>query len=385
VNPRSDFAATIIDRWKAPALDKRPRMVPALELAQLVKRFGSTTAVDRIDLAVPSGELVALLGPSGCGKTTTLRIVAGFERPDSGRVRIQGVDVTAAPPYRRDTGMVFQHYALFPHMTVRENVGFGLRMRGVDRSESETRVQEALALVSLRGLEARYPRQLSGGQQQRVALARALVIRPQLLLLDEPLSSLDAKLRQEMRLEVRAIQRQVGITALFVTHDQEEALSLADRVAVINQGRIEQVGTPVEVYEQPRTAFVAGFIGQSNFFRGEIVDAVADGGRGVLRGEDGRLFHASNPLRLAARSPALLAVKDQRVRMCSAPSPAALNSLAATVESVSYLGTAVQYVCRAGERSVVALVGNDGHQPLLRPDARVWVEWHPDDAVLLPP
>jgi|RhiMetdeSRZDD1v2_1073273.scaffolds.fasta_scaffold10116_2 spermidine/putrescine ABC transporter ATP-binding subunit len=360
-------------------------MVLALELAQLVKRFGSITAVDRIDLAVPSGELVALLGPSGCGKTTTLRIVAGFERPDSGRVRIQGVDVTAAPPYRRDTGMVFQHYALFPHMTVRENVGFGLRMRGVDRSEVETRVQEALALVSLSGLEARYPRQLSGGQQQRVALARALVIRPQLLLLDEPLSSLDAKLRQEMRLEVRAIQRRVGITALFVTHDQEEALSLADRVAVINQGRVEQVGTPVEVYEQPRTAFVAGFIGQSNFFRGEIIDAAADGGRGVLRGEDGRLFHASNPLHLAVRSPALLAVKDQRVRLRSVRSPAALNSLLATVESVSYLGTAVQYVCRVGERSVVALVGNDGHQPLLHPETRVWVEWHPDDAVLLPP
>jgi spermidine/putrescine ABC transporter ATP-binding subunit len=360
-------------------------MVPALELAQLVKRFGSITAVDRIDLAVPSGELVALLGPSGCGKTTTLRIVAGFERPDSGRVRIQGVDVTATPPYRRDTGMVFQHYALFPHMTVRENVGFGLRMRGVDRSEAETRVREALALVSLSGLEGRYPRQLSGGQQQRVALARALVIRPQLLLLDEPLSSLDAKLRQEMRLEVRAIQRRVGITALFVTHDQEEALSLADRVAVINQGRVEQVGTPVEVYERPRTAFVAGFIGQSNFFRGEIADAAAGGGRGVLRGEDGRLFHASNPLHLAARSPALLAVKDQRVRLRSAQSPAALNSLAATVESVAYLGTAVQYVCRAGERSVVALVGNDGHQSLLPAQTQVWIEWDPDDAVLLPP
>src|SRR5262249_55034250 len=280
--------------------------------AELVKRGGGSRGVDGVEVGVPPGELVAPLGPSGCGKTTTLRIVAGFERPDAGRVRIQGTDVTAAPPYRRDTGMVFQHYALFPHMTVRENVGFGLRMRGVDRSEAATRVREALALVSLSGLEGRYPRQLSGGQQQRVALARALVIRPPLLLLDEPLSSLNAKLRQEMRLEVRAIQRRVGITALFVTHDQEEALSLADRVAVISQGRVEQVGTPVEVYEHPRTAFVAGFIGRSNFFRGEIADAAADGGRGVLRDEDGGLFHASNPLHLAARSPALLAVKDQR-------------------------------------------------------------------------
>jgi spermidine/putrescine ABC transporter ATP-binding subunit len=360
-------------------------MVPALELVQVVKRFGTVAAVDRIDLVVQPGELVALLGPSGCGKTTTLRIVAGFERPDSGRVRIQGDDVTGTPPYARDTGMVFQHYALFPHMTVRENVAFGLRMRGIRRSEAETRVREALALVSLSGLEHRYPRQLSGGQQQRVALARALVIRPRLLLLDEPLSSLDAKLRQEMRLEVRAIQRRVGITALFVTHDQEEALSLADRLAVINHGRIEQMGTPVEVYEQPRTAFVAGFIGQSNFFPGEIVEAAADGGRGVLRGEDGQLFHASNPLQLAVRSPAVLSVRDQRLRLRAAKSPAAANSLPATVDSVSYLGTAVQYVCRIGGRSVVALVGNDGHQAILSPEARVWVEWHPDDAVLLPP
>src|SRR5262245_24677203 len=219
-------------------------MAPALELAQLVKRFGAITAVDRIDLAVPSGELVALLGPSGCGKTTTLRIVAGFERPDAGRVRIQGVDVTAAPPYRRDTGMVFQHYALFPHMTVRENVGFGLRMRGVARSEAAARVQEALALVSLSGLEARYPRQLSGGQQQRVALARALVIRPQLLLLDEPLSSLDAKLRQEMRLEVRALHSSTSVTTVYVTHDQAEAMAMSGRIAVMNRGRVNQVATP---------------------------------------------------------------------------------------------------------------------------------------------
>jgi spermidine/putrescine ABC transporter ATP-binding subunit len=360
-------------------------MTAALALEQLVKRFGSLTAIDRIDLVVQPGELVALLGPSGCGKTTTLRVVAGFERPDSGRVRIQGADVTAMPPYRRDTGMVFQHYALFPHMTVRENVAFGLRMRGLERSQTGTRVHEALALVSLGGLESRYPRQLSGGQQQRVALARALVIRPRLLLLDEPLSSLDAKLRQEMRLEVRAIQRRVGITALFVTHDQEEALSLADRVAVINHGRIEQVGTPVEVYERPRTAFVAGFIGRSNFFRGEVVEATADGERGVLQGEDGRLLHGSNPWHLALHTPAVLSVKDQRIRLRPAPSPTALNSLPAVVESVSYLGTAVQYVCRTGERAVVALVGNDGHLAILPSDVKVWVEWDPDDAVLLPP
>ena len=368
-----------------PATSEDDRTIPALELTRVGKRFGPTVAVDQVSLVVQPGEMVALLGPSGCGKTTTLRLVAGFERPDAGRILIQGDDVTSMPPYRRDTGMVFQHYALFPHMTVRQNVAFGLRMRGIHRAQTSARVHDALALVSLTGLEDRYPRQLSGGQQQRVALARALVIRPRLLLLDEPLSSLDAKLRQEMRLEVRAIQQRVGITALFVTHDQEEALSLADRLAVMNHGRIEQVGTPVDVYERPQTAFVAGFIGQSNFFRGEIVEAGVDGERSVLRDADGRLFHGSNPLHLRVRQPAVLSVKDQRVRLRSAPTPSAANSLPATVESVAYLGTAVQYVCRIGGRSVVALVANDGHQPIRAPATRVWVEWHPEDAVLLPP
>ncbi len=359
-------------------------MIAALELVEVERHFGAVAAVDRVSLSVAPGEMLALLGPSGCGKTTTLRMVAGFERPDSGRVIIHGEDVTAAPPYRRDTGMVFQQYALFPHMTVWQNIAFGLRMRGAPKSDWPSRVGEALALVSLAGLEERYPRQLSGGQQQRVALARALVIRPQLLLLDEPLSSLDAKLRQEMRLELRKIQKRVVIAALFVTHDQEEALSLADRLAVMSRGRIEQVGTPVEIYERPRTRFVAGFIGQSNFFAGQVTDPGSDRADALLRAEDGAVLRADNPLRLRSGESAVLAVKDQRVRLRLDATPAAANAVEATVESVAYLGTAIQYVCRSNGRTLMALVSNDGQGASISPETRVWIEWSPSDAVLLP-
>ena len=240
------------------------------------------------------------------------------------------------------------------------------------------------ALVSLAGLEERYPSQLSGGQQQRVALARALVIRPQLLLLDEPLSSLDAKLRQEMRLELRRIQKRVGITALIVTHDQEEALSLADRLAVMNHGRIEQVGTPMEIYERPRTRFVAGFIGQSNFFPGQIVDSGGDRAEASLRTEDGILLRADNSLRLAAGAAAVLAVKDQRLRLHLDATAAGAAAISATVESVAYLGTAIQYACKSNGRVVMALVGNDGQGVSISPETKIWIEWSPTDAVLLP-
>jgi len=359
-------------------------MAPALEFQAVERHFGAVAAVAGVSLALAPGEMLALLGPSGCGKTTSLRMVAGFEQPDRGRILIHGEDVTAEPPYRRDTGMVFQQYALFPHMTVWHNVAFGLRMRGAPRSEWASRVADALALVSLTGLEERYPRQLSGGQQQRVALARALVIRPRLLLLDEPLSSLDAKLRQEMRLELRRIQKQVGITALFVTHDQEEALSLADRVAVMNRGRIEQVGTPVEIYERPRTRFVAGFIGQSNFFEGRVAAPGSATGTALLATGEGLRLLADNPLGLAAGEPAVLAVKDQRLRLHAEAPAGAANVLAATVESVAYLGTAIQYVCRSNELRMIALIGNDSRHEPIRPGTTLWIDWSPGDAVLLP-
>jgi putative spermidine/putrescine transport system ATP-binding protein len=243
---------------------------PYLVLDGLTKRFGDTVAVDGIGLSVRKGEFVALLGPSGCGKTTTLQMIAGFIEPSSGSVTLDGQDLLLVPPRARGLGIVFQSYALFPHMTVAGNVAFGLEMRGLPRHERESRVREALALVSLEPYAARLPRQLSGGQQQRVALARALVIRPSLLLLDEPLSNLDAKLREEMRDELRAIQRRTGATTILVTHDQAEAMALSDRIVVMNRGRAEQVASPQDVYARPATPFVARFLGRINLLHGTI-------------------------------------------------------------------------------------------------------------------
>ncbi|HYI85668.1 MAG TPA: ABC transporter ATP-binding protein, partial [Burkholderiales bacterium] len=239
----------------------------ALRLAGIEKRYGATVAVAGVDLEVRDGEFLTLLGPSGCGKTTTLGLIAGFFPPSAGEIFLRGRPVAGLPPFKRDIGVVFQDYALFPHMTAGENVAFGLRMRGLRKEEMERRVSEALGLVQLGGLAERRPLELSGGQRQRVALARALVIRPAVLLLDEPLSNLDLKLREEMRVEIAGLQRRLGITTVFVTHDQGEALVMSDRVAVMNAGRIEQLGTPADVYERPATRFVAQFIGRMNFFR----------------------------------------------------------------------------------------------------------------------
>jgi putative spermidine/putrescine transport system ATP-binding protein len=244
---------------------------PHLELTGLTRRFGTNPpAVDGLDLALPRGALLALLGPSGCGKTTTLRMIAGLERADAGRVVVDGRDVTALPPEARNMGMVFQSYALFPHLSAAGNVGFGLEARRLPRAEREARIAEALALVGLTDLAARKPRALSGGQQQRVALARALAIRPELLLLDEPLSALDAQMRDGVREEIRALQRRLGTTAVFVTHDQAEALAMADLVAVMDRGRLEQCGTPEDLFERPATRFVAGFVGRSSRFAAEV-------------------------------------------------------------------------------------------------------------------
>ncbi|MDA0166495.1 ABC transporter ATP-binding protein [Solirubrobacter ginsenosidimutans] len=257
--------------------------VPDIQLVDLEKRFGSFTAVDRVSLEVRAGEFFTMLGPSGSGKTTTLRLIAGFERPDGGRVELAGADVAQRPPYERDVNTVFQDYALFPHMTVLDNVAYGLKVRKLERAERRTRAQEALALVRLPDVGARKPAQLSGGQRQRVALARAIVNRPRVLLLDEPLGALDLKLRVDMQRELKRIQREVGITFVYVTHDQDEALSMSDRLAVFNEGRLEQVGTPAEVYERPANVFVAGFVGVSNVLERE-------GGRFTVRPEKIRLL-----------------------------------------------------------------------------------------------
>jgi putative spermidine/putrescine transport system ATP-binding protein len=256
---------------------------PALRLTGVRKSYGPVAAVAGVDLAVDEGEFFTLLGPSGSGKTTLLRLIAGFERPDAGRIELGGRDVTATPPYARDTNTVFQDYALFPHMSVADNIGYGLRVKGVSRQARRQRVERALEMVRLSGLGGRRPNQLSGGQRQRVALARAVVNEPEVLLLDEPLGALDLKLRQEMQIELKQIQKEVGITFVYVTHDQEEALTMSDRLAVVANGRIEQIGSPVEVYERPASEFVAGFIGISNVLR-------RDGVRFVVRPEKIRML-----------------------------------------------------------------------------------------------
>src|SRR5437763_1278654 len=263
-----------------------PKKTPALKIQGVRKSYGQVVAVAGVDLVVDEGEFFTLLGPSGSGKTTLLRLIAGFERPDAGRIELGGRDVTSVPPYLRDTNTVFQDYALFPHMSVAENIAYGLRVKRVSRQQREKRVQRALDMVRLTGLGGRRPNQLSGGQRQRVALARAVVNEPEVLLLDEPLGALDLKLRQEMQIELKQIQKEVGITFIYVTHDQEEALTMSDRVAVMSNGQIEQIGSPVDVYERPATEFVAGFIGISNVL-------VRDGVRFVVRPEKIRMLAES--------------------------------------------------------------------------------------------
>jgi ABC-type Fe3+/spermidine/putrescine transport system ATPase subunit len=291
-------------------------MTPDLQLVGLGKAYGATRAVQDVHLSLAKGEMVALLGPSGCGKTTTLRMVAGFVAPTEGRILLDGADITDAPANRRDAGMVFQSYALFPHMSVARNVAFGLRCRRLPEAEVTARTAQALELVGLAALAGRYPRQLSGGQQQRVALARVLVLRPKLLLFDEPLSNLDAKLRVQMRQEIRRLQQSVGITALFVTHDQDEASTIADRIAVMNQGRIEQVGTPAGIYNEPASRFVADFIGTANLIDGVVQAAAA--GQLVLRADAGGTFPAHGAARVGARG--AITVRPEKIDLVPAGS-----------------------------------------------------------------
>ena len=313
--------------------------MPFLELRSVSKAYGSTWAVREVTLEVGQGEVLSLLGPSGCGKTTTLNMIAGFIRPTGGSIVLDGAPLDGVPLERRDTAMVFQNYALFPHMTVWQNVGFGLEMRRVLPAERQSRVAEALALVGLSALGDRFPAQLSGGQQQRVALARAVVLEPKVLLLDEPLSNLDAKLRQEMRVELRRIQQSVGITTVFVTHDQEEALAVSDRIAVMNGGVIEQVGTPVEIYESPASLFVATFIGEANILDGTVESAATGALRVRLTG--GGIVTARHDGSRHPPEPVSLLVRPERVRL-SREGRSGANRISATVESATYVGNRIQ-------------------------------------------
>jgi putative spermidine/putrescine transport system ATP-binding protein len=314
---------------RAPAAEDAP---PAVRLDSVEKRFGEVVAVAGVNLDVADGEFFSMLGPSGSGKTTTLRMIAGFELPTAGRVLLHGEDVTRRPPFERDVNTVFQDYALFPHMNVGDNIAYGLMIRKVPKGERRTRVGEALRMVRLEGFERRRPAQLSGGQRQRVALARALVNRPRVLLLDEPLGALDLKLREDMQIELKAIQQEVGITFIYVTHDQQEALTMSDRIAVFNQGRIEQVGSPAAVYERPATPFVAGFVGTSNLLRGEAARSII--------GTDGTFT-----------------VRPEKIRLAEPGDAAGPDEIAATgtIRQVVYLGPDTRYhvVLDAGSELVV--------------------------------
>ena len=350
---------------------------PVLELAGVSKRYDSLVAVDTLDLNLRTGEFLTLLGPSGSGKTTTLMMVAGLQQPDAGSIILNGASVARLPPYRRDIGMVFQSYALFPHMTVRRNIAFPLEMRGVARSEIASLVDEALALVKLPDHGDRLPGQLSGGQQQRVALARAMVYRPALLLMDEPLGALDKKLREQLQLEIKRVHRERGISVLYVTHDQEEALTMSDRIAVFNRGRIEQTGTPEELYDRPATRFVASFIGDTNFLSGRVVSS--SGGICEIETAAGRVL-ASRRQPVGPGAAVSVAVRPERIMV----GPPREGWLAGTITDVIFLGTARKYVVRLADGTECTVLRQVSDPAFDSRNAAVALSWHSDHAAAFP-
>jgi spermidine/putrescine ABC transporter ATP-binding subunit len=360
--------------------------VSGVNLSRITKLFGANRAVDEVSIEIASGEFVTLLGPSGCGKTTTLRAIAGLVELDSGRVEIGGQDVTRTPVDRRNIGMVFQSHALFPHMTVAQNVAFGLRMRGVARGEQQARIRSALGLVHLADFGARYPHQLSGGQQQRVALARALVISPSVLLLDEPFGALDRKLRESMQVELRQLTRELGMTAVFVTHDQQEALVMSDRIAVMNGGRIEQLGTPAEVFDRPATRFVADFMGVANLLDCTVL-GVEPGGVRVAAGA--LSFAVATELPLRAGQTCTVAIRAERLSLSERPDPRATIARQGTVEQAIYGGTSTSYRVRLDDATGATLSVIESNPraiaagPRLQPGTRAWVSWEREAAHVL--
>ncbi len=351
----------------------------SVTLERVTMTFGGFVAVRDADLHIEAGEFFSFLGPSGCGKTTILRLISGFNEPTSGRIRIGGVDMAGIGPNRRPTALIFQNLALFPLMKVWENVAFGLEARGVARGERQRRAGELLELVALEGQGEKLVSALSGGQRQRVAIARALAVEPALLLLDEPLSALDLKLRQKMRAELRAIQRKTGVTFVYITHDQGEALTMSDRIAVMSQGRIEQVGSADTVYGDPASAFVATFVGESNVFAGRIADT--GGGEASIDTPHGRLV-GRNPGRLEVGRAAQLVVRPERCRLVEDQTPG--NRLGGAVERVDFEGSFVSLVMRLGDGSeVTAQLANDGSLPRLERGAPVRIGFLPEAALLL--
>jgi spermidine/putrescine transport system ATP-binding protein len=376
----------MVDTEPAAAPARTGSDAPAIELVEVAKQFaaaeGNVQAVERVDLAIETGEFFSLLGPSGCGKTTTLRMIAGFEQPTSGQVLLYGENMVGVPPNRRDMNMVFQSYALFPHMTVFDNVAFGLRRKNVAKAEIDKRVNEMLELVDLTGRERRRPREMSGGQQQRVALARALVNHPRALLLDEPLGALDLKLRQAMQSELKRIQREVGITFVYVTHDQGEALTMSDRIAVMNAGRVEQLGTPREVYEQPRTRFVADFIGTSNLLTTRA-DRVEDGCAVATFGDQQRLVV---PLRgVEPHGDLEVTVRPEKIRVATAPTEAECQ-MRGTLDEIVYQGTFTAYLVTTQathDQVVVHWQNVDDSRDVAAVGDEVWLSWNKDHSYLI--
>jgi spermidine/putrescine transport system ATP-binding protein len=360
---------------------------PVIEIDHVVKRFGEFVAVDDVDFSIGQGEFFSMLGPSGCGKTTTLRMIAGFEQPTSGAIRLDGVDVSKVSPNRRDVNTVFQQYALFPHMNVFDNVAFGPQSKKVDKATIKKRVTEMLEVVRLTEFASRRPAQLSGGQQQRVALARALVNLPKALLLDEPLGALDLKLRHAMQFELKRIQREVGITFVYVTHDQEEALTMSDRIAVMSDGRVEQIGTPAEIYDNPASVFVAGFIGQANLWPATVTDHAAGATRvNALGGAS--LCGSCGDSTLAVGSAATLMVRPERISISLAQPTSQSGgdqSVNATVSDLAFQGPIVRLALEAADGSpIIANVDPDADLPLLRPGDSVWASWTQSAACVLP-
>lgn len=353
----------------------------SVRLESIVKRFGRVAAVDHINLEVSPGEFLTLLGPSGSGKTTTLKIIAGLEYPTEGQVYIDQESVIDKPPFKRGLGMVFQNYALFPHMTVFDNIAFPLKMRPVPKNTIRQKVMAILDVVKLAGFDARYPRQLSGGQQQRIALARALVYEPSVLLMDEPLGALDKKLREEMQLEVKQIQERIKITTIYVTHDQSEALTMSDKIALMNNGRFEQIGTPEELYEQPANRFVAGFIGESNFLEGDVArieDRLAE-----IKTAKGLIVQVKPKPGIQVGQPVTLAIRPEKIRIGS-PTGQPVNRFQGTVDNVVYLGEIVKYVIVTSSGECIAAKStNVTREHQYKKGNRIDLGWNLEDCLIV--